>query len=250
MITPYLEQLIHQGRAAYRSLSLGAAQQFKIDVPANGYIVIYEYYYKPFLFEWYRLIENLANEDLRSLQYVNFISEEFFHPYAHFLNPTPALNVDENSEFESRKNYNLPDHQKRDVYIIARKDFSIYLTQAFTGNPVAIPINTATPVVSGPITEPNLGYATIPNITSAVNIYHQTIQTQFGFAPFGREYSNDYLALAGNQIRYNQLYFNTPDGIIAVPFPQPETAYGKAVAPHLTINYVEIYEEQPGTYQA
>lgn len=249
MITPYLEQLIHQGKAAYRSLSLGAAQQFKIDVPANGYIVVYEYYYKPFLFEWYRLIEDLSNEDVRALQYVNFISEEFFHPYAHFLNPTPALNNNEFLQLESRKNYNLPDHQKRDVYIIARKDFSIYLTQAFSNNPVAIPINTATPVISGPITAPNLGYATIPNITSAVNIYHQVVQAQTGFAPFGREYSFDYLNLAATPPRYDQLYFNTPDGIIAVPFPQPETAFGKAVAPHLTLNYVEVYEEQPRTYQ-
>jgi hypothetical protein len=245
MITPYLEQLIHQGKAAYRSLNIGGAQQFVINIPKNGYIVIYEYYFKPLLSRGFQEILPTAGH---FLQYVNFVNDEFFHPYSHYANPQ-FYNISDD-EPEDIANYNLPDYQKRDVYIIARNPFSIYFTFSFTGANDPGNIQTQPLPLVDPIYN-NLGYAGQSAITF-LNSYHQNLlPINTGFTPFPRDFTRDYL-VANADPQYNQLYFQIPFGVLPVAdpiFPIPFTSLGKAKTPHLTLNYVEIYEEQPGTYQ-
>jgi hypothetical protein len=249
MITPYLEQLIHQGKAAYRSKSIGVGETFNIDIPRNGYIVIFEYYYKPFFFKYWQEHEFFNLVDEPWLQYVNFVSEEFFHPYAHYPNPTAVkINPAEGQRELDVINYNIPDHQKRNVYIIARKPFNIYFTQAFSSNPD--PGDTEYQIL--PIINPvfaNVGYGGQNALVSA-NQYHR-IAPQQSYAPLTQQFSLDYLPIPTTPYlgAFDQLYFEVPSGSMTPAFPDPASAIGKAAAPHLTLNYVEIYEEQPGTYQ-
>jgi hypothetical protein len=49
MITPYLEQLIHEGRATFRTYPCGIAALYRMQIPENQYIVITDIYFNDFV---------------------------------------------------------------------------------------------------------------------------------------------------------------------------------------------------------
>jgi hypothetical protein len=58
MITPYLEQLIIEGRAIYKTFVAGYSQKHIMTIPENRYIILTDLWYTPTLYYDPRLAEN------------------------------------------------------------------------------------------------------------------------------------------------------------------------------------------------
>ena len=122
----YLEQLIHQGKAVAKSLSMAACQQLIIPVPTNTYIVVYGYDYLPMAPDLLNGAQ-LLNPDYL-IQYVNFVNNGNFYPFSHSLNYNLNAIDPQNEELLGRAN----GHDQRETYIVAKSDLSVYFTKLAT----------------------------------------------------------------------------------------------------------------------
>jgi hypothetical protein len=235
MIPVQLEKLITEGKAQFKSASLGASQQVVLPVPRNGYIVIYEYWYKPFLGDF------LGNAlGTNCFQYVNFSNTEIFIPVQHFLPPgsvvDPATDLYRNS-------YGLIDHQYRSVYITARKDISVFFTQSFDSPPTPGQTEIDNLIQSNPaIVNGYIGQ----NIITGLRNYHTGAlpAATFGYIPLSENYTQFYLG--GATFSFDRLFFTPQNGRIEVN--DATTSIQKAAMPHIQINYVEVYMEPVQTF--
>ena len=79
MIPTYLEQLVHEGKAQFKSFSGALAEEFIIKVPEKCYIIIYEYWFLP----QRQFLGQKAQEPITgfwdwkdSIQFVNFFNSQ------------------------------------------------------------------------------------------------------------------------------------------------------------------------------
>jgi hypothetical protein len=232
-ITPYIEQLVHEGKAQYKTISMGACQEMVIPVPNGTYIIITGYEYLPIA----PLIGTLTNpyagtavQDL--VQYVNFVNDSNFYPYWHYLTYQAIRNVD-------TINTNQRDGflQSRDTYIISKKNIAVYFTRM---TPTAL-ILTSDVLVQNPPIFDGLGYVA----TSAVTEIQNYNDNALGLVnPLTDPYTVP--QYTPNQSNYNQLYtIPIAGGFLDMSSLTVGGALGKARANHITVHYFEINEQPP-----
>jgi hypothetical protein len=253
MVPTYLEQLIHQGRAEFKSYSGFAAQNHIIKVPENTHIIIYEYWYKaqcPFDdFTVSSASANYPSFDFRdTVQYVHFFTGNKYHPFFHkpTLMPTTlaaASTISPNELAPGGEQIVIgssgiqTDYRK--CYIGSSRDISVYFTRLIDANV------TYTPVTIGTINsyQVNLGYAGQP-VAGRINRFNAGSATHYG--PLQQPYSQ----IGGlTSIDFNQA-FTIPNG--NGDLTQPETITGSNAQKSnrqlfFHCNYIQVNEPAPKT---
>jgi hypothetical protein len=237
-ITPYLEQLVHEGKAVYKTISMGACQEMVIPVPSDTYIVITGYEYLPIaplvgeIGEFSNIFANIDN--IRDfVQYVNFVNDSNFYAYQHFLNYESYLINEGASSFTavSRKN----NYQSRDIYIISKKNIAVYFTRMTQSN---LTLTQNVLVQNAPIFD-ILGYVGVNAVT--------TIQ-EYNDVGAGRSnpLTDPYTVpqYTPNPSRYNQLY-TVPQAGGDLDMSSLAGILGKYRANHIVVHYFEINEQPP-----
>ena len=247
MIPQYLEQLVHQGKAEFKSYSGFACENHIITVPASTYIIIYEYWYKPQL-----EIDaqnggpedpSIIDFDYRNLvSYVHFYTGNKYHPFFHkpqliastlnaagTISPVTANNTIKLSGINT---------DYRSCYIGSSKDVSVYFTRLIDANV------TYTPLFPPPVNQfiAGLGYA---NLSVAGKIQRFNLGNNTHYGPLQQPISE----IAGfTSIEYNQAFTTPQNGSIK----PPETIIGQNAEKSnrqlfFHCNYVQVNEPAPKT---
>lgn len=249
MVPTYLEQLIHQGRAEFKSYSGFAAQNHIIKVPENTHIIIYEYWYKPQL-PWdaseVQTVEVIPDINYRDLvSYAHFFTGNKYHPFFHkpIISPSTAKFVNSFSPDRSPADLTVQfsgiNTDYRKCYIGSSRDVSVYFTRLVSQDVIF------TPVTIGPINsfQSGLGYA---NQAIAGRITRFNTGTGVHYGPLQQPYSQ----IGGvTSIEYNQA-FTIPNG--NGDLQQPETILSTGAQKQMRqlffhCNYIQINEQAPKT---
>lgn len=231
-ITPYLETLVHEGKAQYKTLSMGACQEMVIPVASGTYNIITGYEYRPIAPE---LGTNLSPFSLAAMQnavqYVNFVNDGNFYPYQHFLNYN-TISAGSDAGALQRAD----DYQARDTYIIAKKNMAVYFTRM---NSLGM-ILTQNPLVQNSPVFDGLGYVATNAVTTIQN-YNDNAAGRVN--PLTDRYTVP--QYTPNQSNYNQLYTIPITGGFLDMTTLSAQGLGKARANHIIIHYFEINEQPP-----
>lgn len=249
MVPTYLEQLIHQGRAEFKSYSGFAAQNHIIKVPESTYIIIYEYWYKPQL-PWdtgeIQAIENYGELNYRDLvSYAHFFTGNKYHPFFHKPIISPGVGKFATTVSPDKGPSDLSiqfsgiNTDYRKCYIGSSRDISVYFTRLVNQDVVY------TPVTLGPINsyQSNLGYAN-QAIAGRITRFNSGTNTHYG--PLQQPYSQ----IGGlTSIEFNQA-FTIPNG--NGDLQQPETITSSNAQKQLRqlffhCNYIQVNEPAPKT---
>jgi hypothetical protein len=253
MVPTYLEQLIHQGKAEFKSYSGFAAQNHIIKVQESTHIIIYEYWFKGQApmdnFTVSSATANYPVFDFRdTVQYVHFFTGNKYHPFFHKITLNKSIvpvasTVSPNELAPGGEQINVytsdvkTDYRK--CYIGSSKDVSVYFTRLIDANV------TYTPATIGPIIsyQSNLGYAG-QAVAARIGRFNEGIGTNYG--PLQQPYSQ----IGGlASIDYNQA-FTIPNGNGNLT--QPETIPGSNAQKSnrqlfFHCNYIQINEPAPKT---
>lgn len=229
MLPVYLEQLIHEGKAAYKSISMGLCQEMIIPVKSNTYIVVYEHHYLP-------LANSVGQTDLFDrdlIQFVSYVNGTNLNHYSH------ALDLRINTIGGQSTYQRNSGHQKREMYIIAKANLAVYFSCLNVQNAVFNQFI----LDSDPPIQDLFGYANLPAVTSIEGYVDDFFSGRF-LAPLTDEYS--LLQYNGTASNYNQLS-TLPGGGGALDLAPliVDGALGKSRGNHIVINYVEIYTQPP-----
>ena len=233
-ITPYIEQLVHEGKAQYKTISMGACQEMVIPVPNGTYIIITGYEYLPIAPAFGNILNPFATPgSLRDLvQYVNFVNDSNFYPFQHFLN-YGSLNV--NDLLTETRITRFESYQSRDTYIISKKNIAVYFTRMTTANLTL----TQNVLVQNPPIFDGLGYVATSAVTEIQN-YNDNALGRVN--PLTDPYTVP--QYTPNQSNYNQLY-TIPIAGGALDMTSLTGVVGKARANHIIVHYFEINEQPP-----
>jgi hypothetical protein len=233
-ITPYIEQLVHEGKAQYKTISMGACQEMIIPVPNGTYIIITGYEYLPIA----PLLGAVSNPLIQitdiqdAIQYVNFVNDSNFYPFSHPLNYA-TINV--NAALEPRL-VRAEGYQSRDTYIVSKKNIAVYFTRMTSSNI----LQTSNILVENAPVFNLLGYAFVNAVT--------TIQNYNDNGGGRVNPLTDRLTIpqyTTNPGRYNQLY-TLPSESGNLNMVQIDNQFiGKARANHIIVHYFEINEQPP-----
>jgi len=249
MIPHYLEQLIHQGKAEFKTFSGAMAENLILKVPNNSYIIIYEYWFKPLLPNLGADIGTDYNFQL-SMQFVNFFNSDGYTVYWHECHAD--LNQKVQTAFPTSNpakgtNYQVPtgDHTDyRSLYLRTDRDLSIYFTMlnqdtasgAYAALPAIDPLNSYFGYVGSNTGYSFLGYQNLiasaqtytPLSTPITQQINPTTITDFDNAMFS------FAAGSGGFIPPFSAY---GEGL--------NSAMGKARAHHFQCNYVQVNLDTP-----
>jgi len=258
MIPNYLEKLIHEGKAQFKSFSGALAEELIIKVPDKCYIIIYEYWFLP-------QRQNLGGTtngvqgtyDYKdSIQFVNFFNSQNLFSYWHEYNP----------EFTNRAVGTYPttnpvqpagylaltqDHtQYRSTYLKSDRDLAIYFTRLITDDMALT--NTAVGEF-GPLVN-FFGYGNETILTNLSNYHALTLPNTF-YAPLSNQLSD---SIAPGTIEgYDNLMTTSPSVLAGAGEITNASVYagggtqalGKARAHHFQCNYVLVNMENPKNLQ-
>lgn len=253
MITNYLEQLVHQGRAEFKSYSGFACENHIIKVPENTYIIIYEYWYKPQVsfddFTVSTASTNYPNFDFRdTIQYVHFYTGNKYYPFFHkpqlITTTTPAGSTVSPSELApAGEQINIyssgVNTDYRTCYIGSSRDVSVYFTRLIDANVTYTPA-TVPPINSYQV---NLGYAN-QAVAGKINRFNTGSNQHYG--PLQQPYSE----IGGlTSIEFAQA-FTVPNGNGNLT--PPETILGQNAQKsnrqlYFHANYIQVNEPAPKT---
>lgn len=253
MIPAYLEELVHEGKAQFKSFSGALAEEMILKVPDKTYIVIYEYWFLP-------QRQNLGGTAAAgqtwdwkdSIQFVNFFNTTNLYTYWHEYSPNyvqkdpatfPTVNPTLATPYFKTAGYNT-DYRK--TYIRSDRDLAIYFTRLVTDD-MAI-TNTAVGTF-GPL-QNFFGYGGETILTNLSNYHAVTIPNTF-YAPLSNELS-DRIA-PGTIEGFDNLMTTAPSFLAGAGEILNASAYagggtqalGKARGQHFQCNYVEINMETP-----
>lgn len=241
-IPQYLEKLIIEGKAEYKTLSMALMNQMVILVPDQTYIVVYGYSYLPYapMFGVNQGVDILGlNDDFYkyAIQYVNFINNGNFYPFQH------TLEYDLFEVGNDFRYFRKGGHQHQDCYIVAKSDLSIYFTAMNDGN-IGFQLDTLN--VNGPIFN-NLGYALGPQAVTAVSGYNvpSLLPPLEQYYPLQNKYTiPDYATAPQN---FNQAYTNPNFGgeLNFLDYLITGVIADKIKANHIVIHYVQVNQEPP-----
>jgi hypothetical protein len=261
MIPTYLEQLVHEGKAQFKSFSGALAEEFIIKVPEKCYIIIYEYWFK-------MQTPNLGAQSViggttwdwkDSIQFVNFFNSQNLFSYWH--NAIPDFQTKTVTTFPTinptlGNNYWMPLNnseftQYRKTYIKSDRDLAVYFTRLVTDDMAFT--NTAVGNF-GPLTN-FFGYGGETILTNVSNYHAVTVPNTF-YAPLSNELSD---AIAPGTIEgWDNLMTTAPSPALpgageitnAASYAGAGTqALGKARAHHFQMNYVLVNMENPKNLQ-
>jgi hypothetical protein len=258
MIPTYLEQLVHEGKAQFKSFSGALAEEFIIKVPDKCYIIIYEYWFLP-------QRQNLGGAtngaqgtfDYKdSIQFVNFFNSQNLFSYWHEYNPElinsavgtfPTTNPVQPLSY-LRTTSNHTDYRK--TYIKSDRDLAIYFTRLVTDDMALT--NTAVGNF-GPLTN-FFGYGGETILTNVSNYHAVTVPNTF-YAPLSNELSD--IIAPGTIEGFDNLMTTAPSLLAgggeitnAATYAGAGTqALGKARAQHFQMNYVLVNMENPKNLQ-
>jgi hypothetical protein len=235
-ITPYIEQLVHEGKAQYKTISMGACQEMVIPVPNGTYIIITGYEYLPIA----PLVGTVANvydtisKIQDAIQYVNFVNDSNFYPFSHpllYIGITAPVSV-------SQTLVRADSYQHRDTYIISKKNIAVYFTRM---TPTTLTLTSDVLVQNPPIFD-GLGYVATSAVTEIQN-YNDNALGRVN--PLTDPYTVP--QYTPNQSNYNQLYtIPIAGGFIDMSsLTTPGSPLGKARANHIIVHYFEINEQPP-----
>ena len=233
-IPNYLEKLIHEGKAVYKTLYMGLCQQLVIPVKDKTYIVIIGYGYLPIASVHNRLQHEIDSEMefvKDEIQFVTFINDGNFFTFPHNLG---YKNVTYDSAlFIVRSENKL---QNQNTYIIAKKDISVYFTRLGNGD---LSLGTNFLQEQGPIFN-DLGYGGLPAVTG-IKIFNNAAGN--GVEPLTIKYR------MGNPLAqlpdFNQLTVVPNSGQLDMSSLTLNEYYGKSRGNYFVAHYVEIFQEPP-----
>jgi hypothetical protein len=258
MIPTYLEQLVHEGKAQFKSFSGALAEEFIIKVPDKCYIIIYEYWFLP-------QRQNLGGvtngaqgtfDYKDAIQFVNFFNSQNLFSYWHEYNPDlantsvatfPTVNPTQTLGY-LRSTQNHTDYRK--TYIKSDRDLAIYFTRLVTDDMALT--NTAVGNF-GPLTN-FFGYGGETILTNVSNYHAVTVPNTF-YAPLSNVLSD---TIAPGTIEgWDNLMTTAPSLLAgggeitnAATYAGAGTqALGKARAQHFQMNYVLVNMENPKNLQ-
>jgi hypothetical protein len=259
MIPTYLEQLVHEGKAQFKSFSGALAEEFIIKVPEKCYIIIYEYWFLP----QRQFLGQKAQEPSTgfwdwkdSIQFVNFFNSQNLYSYWHEYAPEiftknsasiPTVNPTLSDSYFTAA---IPGTNYRETYIKSDRDLAIYFTRLITDD-MAL---TNTLVGNfGPLTN-FFGYGGETILTNLSNYHAITVPNTF-YAPLSNELSD---AIAPGTIEgYDNLMTTSPSILAGGGEIRNASTYagagtqalGKARAHHFQMNYVLVNMENPKNLQ-
>jgi hypothetical protein len=232
-ITPYIEQLVHEGKAQYKTISMGACQEMVIPVPNGTYIIITGYEYLPIAPRIGLTVNpiGLVGNIQDSIQYVNFVNDNNFYPFSHFLNYA-SIGIDAiNTPILVRQG----GYQSRDTYIISKKNIAVYFTRL---TPTALTLTSNVLVQNPPIFD-GLGYVATSAVTEIQN-YNDSALGRVN--PLTDPYTVPQYTT--NNSNYNQLYTIPISGGF-LDLSSLTGNLSKARANHIIVHYFEINEQPP-----
>lgn len=248
MVPTYLEQLIHQGRAEFKSYSGFASENHIIKVPESTYIIIYEYWYKP-QFQNENGLDTEGSLDLdfsNLVQYVHFFTGNKYHPFFHKLSPISTtgtlLGTLGPATGATTVNYMAIGTDYRTCYIGSSKDVSVYFTRLTKQSTVYTP-TTIPPINSF---QSVLGYAS-EAIAGRITRFNRVSATHYG--PLQQPYSQ----IGGlTSIDFNQAFTTPGGGANGGNIHPPESVYGaesqkQARQLFFHCNYIQVNEPAPKT---
>lgn len=236
-IPTYLEKLIHEGKATYKSLSMGACQTFVIPVPKKSYIIIFGYEYLP-IAPYHMVLSAdvpdnapfVFNRD--QVQFVTFLNQSNFFTYSHYLNyRTTSVNS---------RNWMMRDMQemqKRSCYIVAKENIAVYFTRLNQANLV---INQNV-LQNNPPIQTILGYGNLNAATQIIG-YNNVVDT---LQPLTTPYTVP--TYHPNPSNFNQLSTGLDAQFAPLDLTslQIEGSRGQSRANLMVAHYVEVFTEAP-----
>jgi hypothetical protein len=251
MIPNYLEQLVHEGRAQFRTFSGALAEEMILKVPDKTYVVIYEYWYLPQRFNLGA--ESGSTWDWKdSIQFVNFFNNNNLYSYFHEFNTNYVLKDTANfptvNPTRAAPYFVSADNQiqYRSLYIKSDRDLAIYFTRLVTDDMALT--NTAVGTY-GPL-QNFFGYGGETILTNLSNYHGVTIPNTF-YAPLSNQLSDS--IAPGTVEGFDNLMTTAPSFLAGAGEITNATAYagagtlalGKARGHHFVCNYVEVLMENP-----
>lgn len=255
MIPAYLEQLVHEGKAQFRSFSGALAEEMILKVPDKTYIVIYEYWFLP-------QRQNLGGTAAAgntwdwkdSIQFVNFFNNNNLYSYFHEFTPNyvlkdpanfPTVNPTLATPYFKTSD---EDTQYRKTYIRSDRDLAIYFTRLVTDD---LTITNTAVGTYGPL-QNFFGYGGETILTNLANYHAINFLPQTFYAPLSNQLSD--LIATGTVEGYDNLMTTLPNPLLggggeianASAYAGGGTqALGKARGHHFQCNYVEVNMETP-----
>jgi len=249
-IPGYLEQKIFEGKAKAKIYSGGLDMQMVIKVPANSYIVIYGYYFRPYMPNYGDTVPGTGGLtpviDCRAgVQYVLFKTNNDFYPYAHQGQPlsigTPiAAGYTSPIGVNERKFCPNVLHEARSTYMVSNTDVGISIAYingtAINQIPGTVASNTQT-------LPPNLQYGG-ESIDIAASGYFDPVLTGF-YYPLNEPYTEQ-SGLPPTNVTNYQIWPRPSSGTIPLPTNiNSGDALFNAKWPLITVLYVQFNESMP-----
>lgn len=251
-IPSYLETAIHEGRAQAKIYSGGLGMQMVLKVPTNSYVVIYGYYFRPYLPQYGDDIAATTGVtptyDPRALvQYVLFKTHNGFYPYAHngqspgVALPGPGSYNTTPSQDNKRKFLPPVYHEPRSTYMVSNKDVGIAITFLNTNG---VGRNSGTVTTNSETLPTNLQYGGQFMDIFFAGYFDPTLGSNY--YPLQSPYSEQ-SGLPFFPDQY-QVFTRANAGTIPpITNEFSEGAFEAAKYPLLTIMYVQFNEEMPQT---
>ena len=250
MIPQYLEKLIHEGKAEFKSISTAAVPTSIIPCPPDCYIVAYEYWYRMPL-PW----QGQAVSDLQRRQinfkdlsnYVSFFTGSQFHPFFHQMEITHQnqiavySGIDEDPFFtlEGNRALDMIKTDYRQMYIVSNNDISVIMSRS-TNQAMAYQ-NQTMPGYKNFV--PGIGYGGLNVETAVMNM--NTDNNEY-YSPFTPDYYDKIVYFPTPD--YNQAFFSVnPSGTTM----EPPSGYadGYAISRsrilYFHCNYVQVNQPLP-----
>ena len=263
MIPTYLEQLVHEGKAQFKTFSGALAEEMILTVPDKCYIIIYEYWFLPQRKNLGAEINAIPPDPLLtfdykdSIQFVNFYNSQNLFSYWHEFNPeaqqrsTGVFPTSNPTQTASYIGYLNEHTQYRKTYIKSDRDLAIYFTRLITDDMILT--NNAVGQF-GPLVN-FFGYGGETILTNASNYQALTLPTQTFYAPLSNNLS-DQIA-PGTIEGWDNLMTSLPSTFpgggeitnASVYAGTGTQALGKARAHHFQMNYVLVNQENPKNLQ-
>jgi hypothetical protein len=251
MIPQYLEKLIHEGKAEFKSISTAVVPTSIIPCPPDCYIVAYEY--------WYRMPipwqgQNITAVDKRNINfqdlsnYVSFFTGSQFYPFFHQMelqheNQLAVYSGIDEDPFFSAEGTRALDRVKTDyrqMYIVSNNDIAVMMSRS-TYQSLTYQ-NQVMPEYKNFV--PGIGYGGL-NIESAVEVFNSNNAGEF-YSPFSPDYYEKIGYVPTPQ--YNQAFFSVNPSGTAMETPS-NYADGYAISRSRVLyfhcNYVQVNQPLP-----
>jgi hypothetical protein len=251
MIPTYLEQLIHEGKAEFKSISTAIAPTSIIPCPPDCYIVAYEYWYRmPIPWQGQTIGEvDKRNINFRDLSnYVSFFTGSQFHPFFHqmefeHLNLTAnysGINSDPNLSVEGIRAMDNIKTDYRQMYIVSNNDIAVIMSRST--NVAMIFENNTMPGYKNFV--PGIGYGGL-NIETNIDGFDSNNGTE-SYSPF----TPDYYEKIGYAItpNFNQAFFSVnPSGtVMEDPSNYADSfAISRSRVLYFHCNYIQVNQPLP-----